>query len=368
MLHSQVVKLMHSVRVKDQERPLTSCLLLLGYVGSPDARAILLKHAAPKGSPYLRQHALIGLKHLRFQAGAANAMLRNISPFLTDPDDAVVRHTLDILSHLPPSTAMTTFWRKELAGKNVVVASFAVRQLAASDNPANNRELLDLLCNDSPDIREIASNALANHKSATSLLLDTLARETDAEVAWRLARILKSHEFELDKAKLKRFATIAARELRSGKPLREPLLYFLRNSVPKTADKVIREAADEHKHAKRWDKAAECLRRLSSTEAFDDETRYSLAACNLKISAKDIASNMRLEDQALRGFQVLLHGKAFPLMERLKADKMLDHTDLHYVGFHFSQAQGDDKAFGDQLLQYAASKAPKPKAAKKRKK
>lgn len=366
LLHGLVVRFMNTGRVKSQERVLTSCLLLLGYVGSLESRTILFKHCAPRQPLYLRRHALIGLKHLKFPTRAAPSVLRHISPFLNDPDEGVVRHSLDILSRLPPSASMTAFWRKHVSGKNAVIAGFAARQLAASDSVTNNRELLDLLRHESPDLRDIAAGALATHKGATSLLLDSLMRDTDAEVGWRLAKILKSHGVALDRKKLKRFKVLAGKELRSGSPRREPLLYFLRNSDAKAADSVIREASDEHLRARRWDKAAECLRRLISTEDFDDETRYQLSICNLKLSAKDLAPHFRTEDHALRGFQVLLHGKHFPLFARLKAERALDASDLHYVGFHFSQATDEDKTFGDQLLQYADSKGSKSKAKRKR--
>ena len=41
-LHRQVVKFMKSSRVKKHDRALTSCLLLVGYIGAPDARNIRL--------------------------------------------------------------------------------------------------------------------------------------------------------------------------------------------------------------------------------------------------------------------------------------------------------------------------------------
>lgn len=365
LMHNLVVRFMNSSRVKSQERVLTSSLLLLGYVGNLNARTILFKFSAPKMSLYLRRHALIGLKHLKFPANSTTSVVHHVAPFLTDQDDGVVRHTLDILSRLPPSPSMTAFWRKHISGRNAVISSFAARQLAASDNPTNNRELLDLLRHENPDLREIAAAALSIHKGAVPLLLDTVMRESESEVVWRLAKILKSHGVALDRKRLKRLKTLVDKELRAGTPRREPLLYFLRNSDPKAADAIIRTASEEHMRAKRWDKAAECLRRLISTEDFDDETRYKLSICNLKLSAKDLAYNLRTEDQALRGFQVLLHGKTFPLFDRLKSEKALDAVDLHYVGFHFSQATNDDKAFGDQVLQFAESKQPKAKAGKK---
>ncbi|MEI6970838.1 MAG: HEAT repeat domain-containing protein [bacterium] len=365
LLHNLVMRFTNNSRVKSQERVLTSSLLLLGYVGSLNSRQILFKFASPKMSLYLRRHALIGLKHLNFSPSSTSGVIRHVAPFIVDADEGVVRHSLDILSRLPPSASMTVFWRKHIADKNSVISSFAARQLAASDNPTNNRELLELLRHENPDLREISAAALSAHKGATTLVLDSIMRESDSEVVWRLAKILKSHGVALDRKRLSRLKALVERELRAGTPRREPLLYFLRNSDPRAADTIIRTASDEHIRAKRWDKAAECLRKLISTDDFNDETRYRLSLCNLKLSAKDLSAGFRTEDQALRGFQVLLHGKVFPLLPRLKSEKVLTADDLHYVGFHFAQGTNDDKVFGDLLLQYAESMRPKAKAARK---
>jgi len=61
-LHKQVAKFMNSSRVKKNDRVLTSCLLLVGNIGAPDARKILLKYTTPKNLGYIRRNALIGLK------------------------------------------------------------------------------------------------------------------------------------------------------------------------------------------------------------------------------------------------------------------------------------------------------------------
>jgi hypothetical protein len=227
------------------------------------------------------------------------------------------------------------------------------------DSARHNRELLRLLRHEDTDVREIAAGALAAHKGARRLLLDAFARETDADAAWRLAKILKPHSEAVDPKTLKRFTALAARDLQAASPRHEALLYFLRNVDPKAADAVALAAGLEHKRAKRWAPAVECLRRLINTESFDDEARYALSVCNLKLSPKDLASQARAEDHALRGFQALLRNTAFKLVDRLKKDKTLDAADLCYVGFHWCEAIGDDRQAGTQLLEHVARRWPR---------
>jgi hypothetical protein len=105
--------------------------------------------------------------------------------------------------------------------------------------------------------------------------------------------------------------------------------------------------------------AVDCLRRLINSERFDEEIRYALCVCNLKASPKDMTLHVRSEDHALRGFQALLRVPAFKLADRLKKDKTLDAADVFYVGFHFAESTGDEKALGVALLEHLAKTSPK---------
>ena len=109
----------------------------------------------------------------------------------------------------------------------------------------------------------------------------------------------------------------------------------------------------------------DCLRQLINTESFDNETRYELSICNLKLSPKDVSPHLRAEDHALRGIQGLLVNKTFPILERLKKEAILDAADLCYAGFHFAELPGAENAeFGRALLEQVAKRWPASKEAK----
>jgi hypothetical protein len=234
-----------------------------------------------------------------------------------------------------------------------------VRRLAADDTAAANARLLGLLKHADTDVREVAARSLSGHKGAAKLLLDALEKEVDTEAAWHLAKILKPHSEAVDGKRFKRLSTLAVAELRAGNPRHEALLYALRNVNPAGADELLLTTGLEQKKARNWAGAVACLRRLVNTERFDDETRYALSVCNLKTSAKDITPHVRAEDHALRGLQALLRVPAFKLADRLKKDKTLDSADLFYVGFHFAELTGEEKAFGVALLEHLAKTSPK---------
>jgi hypothetical protein len=289
--------------------------------------------------------------------------------YLDKLDETLVRHVLEVIARLPLPAVSGGLRGKLLKHPHPDVRAFAARKLAETDNAAANRELLALLRHEDGEVSEIAASALAGHTGATRLLLGALARESQTDAAWRLAKILKPHSGAVDAATRKRFQALASQRLAKDDPSHQALLYFLRNVNPKAADDVLRQAGLAHKRARRWARAVEELRRLVGTESFDDEVRYALSACNLKLSPKVLEPHLRAEDQALRGLQALRRSPAFKLLERMKKDPTFDAADLHYVGFHFSEGAGEEKQFGDGLLAHVARTWPRTeegKAAKRR--
>ena len=363
-LHKQVVKFMNGSRVKKNDRVLTSCLLLTGNIGASDAHNILLKFTLPKNLGYIRRNALIGINGLQLTGSASTTVVKQMFKYLSESDPQIVQLSLDIIEKQPPVAALDGEWKKLLKSKHPNVRAFSARKLASTDSPANNKLMMTLLEHPDTQVSEIAAGALARHKKSTKILLDALSRERNAETAWRLAKILKPHSPTVDKATVKKFSIIAARELEAGHSRYEAVFYFLRNIDPVIVDNVLTATGLKFKKAKKWTKASDCLKQLARAEGLDVGTRFELSVCNLKQSVKDVAPHLRAEDQALRGFQTLLTEKAFKLMERLKKEKCLDAADLFYVGFHFSEGTGEEQKFGRQILEYVAKRWPGAKDGK----
>lgn len=361
-LHKHVVRFMNSPKVKDRERILASCLLLLGGIQQPEARSILLKYATPKNSPYLRRHSLISLRRLSHTKASAAAVLSKLLPYLDGPDPDIVRNVIDVLDRLSPVLGDEQL-RKFLKSKHGQVRAFALKQLSEADSVPNNRLLLKQLTHEEGDVRELAARALARNKKAVGPLLDALAAEKNVEAAWQLARILKAHASDIDKKSITRLRTLITRELVADSPRSASLMYLLQNIDPAAAQAILLDAGMQHRHAKRWKQAVDCLRRLLHTAAFDNEVSYALSVSDLKCSAKELAPNFRAECHALRGFRSLLRTPTFKLMDKLKKDKALDSIDLYYVGFHFRE-EPIVPDFGEDLLRHVAKAWPRSKEAR----
>ena len=376
-LHKRVVLFMNAPKAKQHDRVLTSCLLLLGHIGRNEAVPLLLKHSAPqKLSPastsihlrrdpnYVRRHALIGLKGLEYTGKKAGALLTRVLPYLDDPDEEMMRHTLGIISRLPASSVPKARWHKLLKNRHSPARSFAVRKLADADNAETNRLLVSLLSHDDNDIREISASALARHKKALPSLLQALTATRSAETAWQLAKILKPHSEAIDKKTLTKFKKLTAKEMLGGKPRQAALGYFLGNFDARASESVLLEVGLEHKRAKRWRSAIESLRGLLHTETFNSDVSYALSMCDLKDSRKQLEPQFRMKDHALRGFESLIRRDRQDLFKRLTKDRSLDAADLYYVGFHFNEGVDDRREFGEELLKLIVTKWPRSQEAK----
>ena len=363
-LHKQVVNFMAGTRVKKNDRVLTSCLLLTGNIGASDAHIVLLKFTTPKNLGYIRRSALLGLNGLQLTGHGAATVVKQLFKYLNESDPQIVQLALDGIEKQPPVAALDNQWKSLLKSKHATVRAFAARKLATNDHPTGNKLMMALLAHSDTQVSEIAAGALARHKKAVPLLLAALARESNPESAWRLAKILKPHSLAVDKATIKRFAALAARDLEAGKARYEAFFYFLRNIDPQLVDKVLTATGLKFKKARKWTKVVDCLKQLICAENLDQNLRFELSICNLKPAAKDLAPHLRAEDQALRSLQALLLDKSFKLLDRLKKEKCLDAADLFYVGFHFSEGTGEEQKFGQQLLEYVGKHWPGTKDGK----
>jgi HEAT repeat protein len=364
-MHKQVVKFMSSPAVKRNDRTLTSCLLLIGYIGAPDARNVLLKYTSPRIQPYIRRNALIGLRGINLSGAAAVSTAKVLIKYLAENDYTNIGQTaLDILEKLELPASFESQWRALLNNKHGPVRAFAARRLAGNENAASAKLMMKLLGHDDPQVSDIAAGALSRNKNATRLLLDALCRERKAEQAWRLAKILKPHNENVDKKTCKKFAAAAARDLQEGNPRYEALMYFLRNINPALADGVFHEVGLKFKKAHKWNKAVECFRNLGGTAAFDNDAKFDLAVCGVKNSAKELSHGFRTDDPSLRILQSLVTDRKFQLSNRLKKEKILAAPDLYYIGFHFSEGNGDEATFGQDLLHHIIRVWPRSREAK----
>ncbi|MBU0754411.1 MAG: hypothetical protein KJ645_04685, partial [Planctomycetes bacterium] len=60
-------------------------------------------------------------------------------------------------------------------------------------------------------------------------------------------------------------------------------------------------------------------------------------------------------------FQELLKDQGFPLLEKLKKDKILQREELYYLALHFIEKLQKEREFAAELLKILAKKYPRSK-------
>ncbi|MCE9614649.1 MAG: hypothetical protein K8T26_10265 [Lentisphaerae bacterium] len=363
-LHKLVVQFMDGAPVRASERLQGAGLRLLGALACPEARTVLLRWAGAADSPRLRLQALRGMQNLAWTSATAKPVAPKMLQFMGDTDPEVAQQALRVLTVLPADVLTTAQWRALLDYAFTPARGLALARLAADTSPAGGRVLLALLQHADEHVRETAAGALARQPQVAGAVLEALLDKADIEQAWRLAKILKPHAATLPSRDQKRLKERAARGLAAKEPTIDALLYLLRQADAPAADAVIREAAFAAVRAKRWGDAVAGLRRVMNSPGFDDECRYALSLCNLKQSPKELAPHLRAEDYALRGFQGLLRSPDFNLAARLVKEPAVEAEDLYFVGFHFSDLTGDERAFGEGLLRHVIKTWPRTPAGK----
>jgi len=104
------------------------------------------------------------------------------------------------------------------------------------------------------------------------------------------------------------------------------------------------------------------LKPLLRTEQFDPEARFELALTSLKASAHREGVSPRTPDSPLDLFRQLARDAAFPLLQRLRKERIhLDSEDLYWLGFHLAEGAGDEKSLGAELLKMVSQKEGKSK-------
>jgi hypothetical protein len=106
------------------------------------------------------------------------------------------------------------------------------------------------------------------------------------------------------------------------------------------------------------------LRLLARDPACGEALRFEMAACGLKLSEHDLASEARTADPSLQQLARLVHSYDIDPAERLKQAKWMAPEDLFYVGFHFVEGNRQEREFGAAALRLVIQRSPRSKLAK----
>ena len=123
----------------------------------------------------------------------------------------------------------------------------------------------------------------------------------------------------------------------------------------------LEQRALQHRKKKAYAAALTYLRLLGRDPACGFSIRLELAACGLKESGKDLASDSRGADPCLQQFVSLSQQDDGELVRQTEPMKWLDADDLYYLGFHLAEQEGRAKKAGAEILKRVLKRSPRTK-------
>ena len=335
-------------------------LRVLGRVGDPKYRPLLLELSRPDQPPVTRREALLALSVMPAPPKGGDRLLQLFLKYLDEPDFGnVVQPALAAIQRIPTPPSLGNELERLLEQGSPAVRRVAAEKLGEVDRAARGKPLLRYFDDPDSGIQEAVSGALGKMTSAVPALLAALEKAEDAERAWRIVRILEKHGKLIQAGAARRLLQVGTARVEKDHPAARPTLYLLRKVSPRSFIQSLLQRARKLLGQKKAH-AADALLALLAREDLDSaQARYDYAVVKLAVSRLDVSLGYRESDPALRELTALLREGAGKLARRLVTERALLPSHLLYAGFHFAERSGDEKAYGADVLRSVVRRFPR---------
>lgn len=350
-----------------QEPPLspaseTALVRLLAALHDAHAEPIFWARLDRARPPQLRAAALQALGALSISVDKGK--LQRLLACAVDADFRVAAPTLMILKALPVNARALKEWLPLLDAPETAARRLGLEKVATSDTPEVADALLRQIRHRDAAFRKEALSCLTSLKHGRAALVKALLEAPSADEAWSLARVQAPFASQYTPEIVTKVFQQACTYLESADRRVDALLFLLREvDAHEVRDQLAERAATLLKK-KAYETALIYLRLLAREPACAETLRFELAACGLKVSPRDLATEARAADPALQQFTRLVHDHETPPLERVQQTKWLDPEELFYLGFHFVEGERRERDFGAQVLQLVVQRSPRSKLAK----
>nr|AFD03194.1 hypothetical protein [uncultured bacterium W4-21b] len=351
--------------VKKNDEMTTSGILLLGYIGEPQAKATMLKFLDKKHSFYVRRNALYALTRLQLKGAGNDTVVEKVFPLLNDSDyPNVVRNVLSILDVISlPKRFYKQLPKLLQVTSHSTVKRFALKRLAESKSKETIKLLISHLDSNDPMVRDAAVEALGEFRGAIPELLKKVDTATELDRAEKITLILRKHRDYFKKEKCRVLYRKFEKLIKTDAMRAKVYALLLKHVNPDFFYAEVLKKAKQLKRKKKWALAKEHLDQLATGLFYTDEVRYEMASVLLNLSKKDMGVQGRTNDPAVQLFSVLARVNFSNVIAMIKKDRTLDANSLYYLGFHFAEKMFEQKAFGIEVLKYLLKRFPRSKVA-----
>jgi len=362
-IRARVERILKGSPKKVQPATLSASLTLLGTFGDASSAPLILRLAGPGYPEIVRREALLSLGAALRGTTLSAKILNGVFSLLADRStQALTAAALEVFYRMDFPSSSGEPLMGLLEARDPAVRRFAARKLGSIGGLKASRRLVGLLSDPDSSLRDASADSLSRLPEAAVLLLDEMGRHTDVHKAWAIAHILKNHATRIPRAGLKELIRKGIDLILKDERVWEPFLHVARHADAKLLHNSLLAEADRLKKQKRYDEAEAVLKPLLRTDQFDPEARFELALTSLKASANREGVSPRTPDSPLDLFRQLARDASFPLLQRLKKERIhLDSEDLYWLGFHLAEGAGDEKSLGAELLRMVSQKEGKSK-------
>lgn len=327
---------------------------LLSYIPDESSAETLMTIAASKATPETRSSAIEAIKKVVKSRKPDPKVFKFLVEMVEDKAQPGEVHgaAIEALAGFETPLSLEPRVRGLLASESPTVRRFAIRALGQIDTAPAAKALAKVVESGDPADRESALEAGRATPTGRAELARLLGRTKEEGRARQIAATLRSKGEELEPGTRQLLEnTVVEVEPEIAEIIIELVKSVGGQSASKVQDTLL-EKAMKLKKKGQWQDAITIFKSIVHGQNADPEARFQLGVCELKASKK-VISRGPSSDPCLATF-ALAARKEFPVLERLKTEKLVEPEDLYYLGFSLAEGNDSDQALGGDILAFLA--------------
>jgi HEAT repeat protein len=341
--------LMTPERLAGEGLPLRVVDVLMLIHGGASAAA-LLDVAERVRSPAVSTRAIIALRKVLEGKKPEQRIFRFLLDRLEDDraEPEVVAAAVETLTVFDVPIPLESRVRPLTTSPRANVRRWALLALGSLDTaPAAKALAVAVESGDATD-RAVALEAALRTPNGRAAVAKALTTATDPEKARAMATGLKNHALDLTQSSLHGMEEAVGEAHPDVAQILIDLLKHCGRGVTRAQDTLL-DKAMKLKAKGQFGDAAELFRRICAGRDADPEARYQLGVCELKLSKHKIGHGGAREP-CVETFDLLTRSREFPVVERLRDERILEPDELYFLGFSLAEGKGGGQNLGGDIL------------------
>jgi hypothetical protein len=336
---------------------------LAGLLDDDRVAPLLWDRIVPPYSREVRATALTALG--KWAASPSKEQRGRLFQCAAAGDFQVAAPALMILDKLPLTEKLLPEWLPLFRAHSVAARRLALAKVGDRDSPEIAEALLEQINHPDRAFREEALDRLSRGEHGRRALAKRFHEAETADEAWPLARVVARFAPADPEAWTDELFPKASQYLEAGDRRADALLFVLRECGAGRLRERLEKRAVVLVGKKAFDKAYQLYRAIVRDPSAGFSYRLGATLCELKLSPKELAPEARAQDHCLSHFAELARQDEAAVLAQLEKTAWLEAEELHYLGFHFIEAQEEGpRAFGAAVLQLLLKRYGKNKLAR----